>query len=96
MFGNPFWQSICLLVIHFGNIKRNVYIEKKLTIIVDKRNTVALHFGDEEWKQIQSGAKWLYADGQIPKPTAYSFLKWCGLTFALTLKERHSGDFDDY
>jgi len=55
-------------------------------------NAVTLKFNDEEWKRIQRGAKWLYADEMISKPTAYRFLKWCGLTVSESLENKHGGD----
>ena len=57
-----------------------------------RRHVVRFEFNDEEWEQVQRGAKWLYADEMISKPTAYRFLKWCGLTFSESLDKKHGGD----
>ena len=57
-------------------------------------NIVSLRFNSEEWGDIQRGAKLLYADEMISKPTAYSFLKWCGLMVSESLEKKHGGDND--
>ena len=60
----------------------------------DNRKAVTLRFNIGEWEEIQRGAEWLYADEMIPKPTAYSFLKWCGLMVSESLEKKHGGDDD--
>jgi hypothetical protein len=57
----------------------------------DNRKAVTLRFNDEEWEDIKIGIKWLYADERISKPTAYRFLKWCGLTVSEALENKHVG-----
>jgi hypothetical protein len=59
---------------------------------VSKQHSVNIKFNDEDWAHISHGAKLLWADGKIPKPNTYSFLKWVGLTFASALEEKHGGD----
>jgi hypothetical protein len=58
----------------------------------DNGNCVTLKFNAEEWEKIERGAKWLYAEERISKPTPYRYLKWCGITFSNWLEKRHSGD----
>ena len=56
------------------------------------RRCTTLKFNDAEWEEIERGAKWLWAAEVISKPTAYSFLKWCGLTVSALLEKRHGDD----
>ena len=50
-------------------------------------HSVNLKFNNIEWIQIQRGARKLYADEVILKPTHYSFVKWCALTYSNYLED---------
>jgi hypothetical protein len=56
------------------------------------RHFITIRFNNDEWDDIKRGISWLYADEMIPKPTAYGFLKWCGLTASSSLEKRHRGN----
>ena len=103
-FCNHFWQPIYLLAPFLATKRERLILWKKEPnkVIVaktttpngkrDNRKAVTLRFNAEEWEEIKIGIKWLYFDNMIPKPTAYSYLKWCGLIFSESLENKHIGN----
>jgi hypothetical protein len=61
----------------------------------DNSKAITLRFNSLEWEQLQLGVKWLYKDKMILKPTPYRFLKWCGLTCADSLDDKHTDGGND-
>ena len=62
----------------------------------DNSRAITIRFNTLEWEQLLLGVKWLFEDELILKPTPYRFLKWCGLTFATSLDNKHTeGDVDE-
>jgi hypothetical protein len=52
----------------------------------DTRKAVTVKFNNDEWDVIQRGINRIYSDELISKPTAYGYLKWCGLDTILSIE----------
>jgi hypothetical protein len=57
-----------------------------------QRHVVRIEFNAEDWEDIKRGINRLYADKMIAKPTAYRYLKWCGLVVSYELEKNRGGN----